>query len=301
MDDLRRLRLLDELRRRGTQAAVGEALGFSPSTVSHHLAALEAEIGVPLLVPDGRRVRLTQQGEVLADHVEAILGAAERARAAVAASMAEVAGTVRIAAFQTAALRIVPRVLASLAADHPGIRVQLRHMETEEALPALEGRELDVVVGEQYPGFGLPRPNGLTHEIVRADPLRLVVPPGWRPPHPAAGPGLSALRDMAWAMEPGWAASRRWATARCRAAGFEPDVRYETSDLLLQAELVRGGHAAAFLPDLVDPPSLGVDVLAGEPEDARQIVLVMREAAAADPALRACRAALLDAARAAPS
>ena len=49
MLDLRRLRLLRELARRGTIAAVAEALSYSPSAVSQQLAALEKEAGVRLL------------------------------------------------------------------------------------------------------------------------------------------------------------------------------------------------------------------------------------------------------------
>ena len=59
MLDLRRLRLLRELARRGTITAVAEALSYSPSAVSQQLAALEKEAGVRLLEPVGRRLRLT--------------------------------------------------------------------------------------------------------------------------------------------------------------------------------------------------------------------------------------------------
>ncbi|GAA4374330.1 hypothetical protein GCM10023152_17010 [Agromyces bauzanensis] len=57
--DVRRLRLLVELSRRGTLAAVAEALSYSPSSVSQQLSLLEREAGVPLLVQVGRRVQLT--------------------------------------------------------------------------------------------------------------------------------------------------------------------------------------------------------------------------------------------------
>lgn len=49
MLDLRRLRLLRELARRGTIAAVAEAFSYSPSAVSQQLATLERETGVRLL------------------------------------------------------------------------------------------------------------------------------------------------------------------------------------------------------------------------------------------------------------
>jgi len=80
MLDLRRLRLLRELARRGTIAAVAEALSFSPSAVSQQLSTLEKETGVRLLEPAGRRVRLTAQAELLVAHAEVLLEEMERAR-----------------------------------------------------------------------------------------------------------------------------------------------------------------------------------------------------------------------------
>lgn len=51
-------------------------------------------------------------------------------------------------------------------------------------------------------------------------------------------------------MEPEGTAPRHWAMTLCRNAGLEPDVRFETTDLLLHQRLVEQKHAAAFLPDL---------------------------------------------------
>ena len=66
--DLHRLRLLRELRDRGTLAAVAEALAYSPSAISQQLAVLAKEAGQSLVEPAGRGVRLTVAGEVLAEH-----------------------------------------------------------------------------------------------------------------------------------------------------------------------------------------------------------------------------------------
>src|SRR5258708_14672325 len=73
MLDVRKLRLLRELAHRATIAAVAEALCYSPSAVSQQLAALEREVGVPLLRRSGRRVTLTPAGAALAEQTEAVL------------------------------------------------------------------------------------------------------------------------------------------------------------------------------------------------------------------------------------
>src|ERR671928_175901 len=68
-----RLRLLRELRERGTIAAVADALQFTPSAVSQQLAMLERETGVRLLERAGRGVRLTDPALVLVEHAGALL------------------------------------------------------------------------------------------------------------------------------------------------------------------------------------------------------------------------------------
>src|SRR3982750_1909280 len=73
MLDLRRLRLLRELRERGTIAAVADALSYTPSAVSQQLTQLEREAGVPLLERVGR-------GGRVADAPPRPPGAGERAR-----------------------------------------------------------------------------------------------------------------------------------------------------------------------------------------------------------------------------
>src|SRR5215212_1761958 len=137
MLDLRRLRLLRELRERGTIAAVADALSYTPSAVSQQLAALEREAGVPLLERVGRGVRLTDAAHRLAAHTDDVLARLEQAEAELAAASGAVHGRVRIAAFQTATRSLVAPVLRMLSDSNEGLRVELVVMEAEEALPLL--------------------------------------------------------------------------------------------------------------------------------------------------------------------
>jgi DNA-binding transcriptional LysR family regulator len=94
-----------ELKRRGILAAVATALSYAPSSVSQQLSQLETEVGVTLLEPVGRRVRLTAQAEILVALTEAVLERLERAEADVAASLTDLTGALHIASFQPAARR----------------------------------------------------------------------------------------------------------------------------------------------------------------------------------------------------
>ncbi|GAA0396228.1 LysR family transcriptional regulator [Streptomyces luteireticuli] len=294
--DLHRLRLLRELKHRGTLAAVAAALSYSPSTVSQQLSQLESEAGVRLLEPAGRRVRLTEQAEILVAHTEAVLERLERAEADIAASATGLTGTLRVAAFQTAALALLPAALTRLHTAHPGLRVHLTQSEPEQALPALLARDFDLVVTEEFPGRPHPRTDGLEREPLCDDALRLALPPGTDAPSaPAAA--LRALAGHPWAMEPEGSAARHWTVTLCREAGFEPDVRFESPDLLLHLRLVEQGHAAALLPDLVHggrPPAVPLRPLPGGP--VRALSTAVRRGRGGHPAIRACRAALREAA-----
>ncbi|MET8976947.1 LysR substrate-binding domain-containing protein [Streptomyces sp. NPDC004539] len=289
MFDLHRLRLLRELKHRGTLAAVAAALSYAPSSVSQQLSQLEAEVGVPLLEPVGRRVRLTEQAEILVAHTEAVLERLERAEADIARSLTDLTGTVRVASFQTAALALVPAALGLLRAEHPHLRVHVTHMEPEVALPALQARDFDLVLAEEYPGVPGRRPADLEQEDLFADPLRLAAPLDSAAPRLPAS--LGSLSDHPWVMEPEGTPARHWAVTRCREAGFEPDVRFETTDLLLHVRLVEEGHAAAFLPDLVwrgHSPTVPLRRL----PDERRVFTVVRKGRSGHPAIVACREAL---------
>ena len=62
---------------------------------------------------------------------------------------------------------------------------------------------------------------------------------------------LAAASARPWVLEPEGTASREWAEQLCRQAGFEPDVRFETADLMAHIRLIRSGNAVGVLPDLV--------------------------------------------------
>src|SRR5919199_4947066 len=150
MLELRRLRLLSELRQRGTIAAVADALQFTPSAVSQQLSILERESGVRLLERAGRGVRLTDAALVLADHADALLERVARAESDLAAAAGTVAGRARIAGFESVALRLALPAMEALAVSAPRLRCELVEAEPEQALPALSVGDIDLVLGDEW-------------------------------------------------------------------------------------------------------------------------------------------------------
>ncbi|HZX03245.1 LysR substrate-binding domain-containing protein [Kribbella sp.] len=287
MYNVNRLRMLREVRVRGTLAAAAEALGLNPSSVSHQLSLLEREVGVPLLEPVGRKVRLTAEALILVEHTEHILRHLEEAEAEIAAAHDAVRGRVRIATFQTAAHTVIPEAVRALAAAHPALDVQVSHIPVQDALPALIARDFDVVLQEEFPGQPQVQPAGVETAAVARDPLWLLVP--------AASPGsLAEVAARPWVMEPVGTPARRWAESTCRRAGFEPAVAFESTDVLLHVRLVAAGAAVALVPGLVlracDTTAVQTRALEGDP--ARTISIAVRRGSANAPAIAAVRDAL---------
>ncbi|WP_405374433.1 MULTISPECIES: LysR family transcriptional regulator [unclassified Microbacterium] len=289
MFDLHRLRLLHEFALRGTIADVAAALSYSASTVSQHLSLLEREAGAPLFEPDGRRMRLTAHGRLLAEHAARAIEADE-AIALELQSSPRTRPLVRIAVMPTAAEALVPHALSLLADRLPHLRVEMTERAPEEALFELAARTFDLVVAEQYPGHTRELRPGIVRELLGSDPIRLVLPPG----DDAAS--LADLRDRPWVMEPAGTAVHQWSVQQCRAAGFEPDVRHVATDLIAHVRLVAAGHAVALLPDLVWSGERDSVRLVDLPEaPVREIFAAMRSSSRESVAVTAVRQALGDA------
>jgi DNA-binding transcriptional LysR family regulator len=294
MLNLSRLRTLHELARLGTVGAVARSLAYSPSAVSQQLAQLEKEAGARLTEQVGRRLVLTDAGRVLAEHAAVLLEGVERAEADLAATRPVLSGVLRVASFQSVMLSLIPPALTVLSAQHPDLQIEVHQREVEPAYAGLLAHEFDLVLGEEYPGIDDPHRPGVQREPLLEDPLLLAVPPEGPWSAPAA---LEDLEGASWTADPESVMPGRWMRSHLRSRGIEPRIRFETIDLLLQAHLVRSGHAVAIIPGLVAREHLGrarLHELSGSPR--RQIHTAVRSGRRDHPATRALRTALAEAA-----
>ncbi|KEP73802.1 LysR family transcriptional regulator, partial [Microbacterium sp. SUBG005] len=194
---------------------------------------------------------------------------------------------VRVAVMQSAAHGLLPRALDALAESEPQLRIEVAELAPEEGLFEVAARGFDLAVAEQYPGHTREHREGLERGLLGRDAIRLAVAPD------DAARRLDDLRDRSWVMEPVGTAARQWATQQCRAAGFEPDVRFEMADLTAHVRLVASGHAVGMIPDLVfagESPPVRLVGLPGEPR--REVFTAVRRGTADRPGVRAVRAAL---------
>jgi DNA-binding transcriptional LysR family regulator len=304
MLDLRRLRLLRELKQRGTIAAVADALQFTPSAVSQQLAMLEREAGVRLLERAGRGVRLTDAAMVLVDHAEALLERAALAEADLAAAAGTVAGRGRIAGFESVALRLAIPAMRSLARDAPRLRCELVEAEPEQALPALALGDVDLVLGDEWQHQPLRLPEGVERLDLFPDPVHLLLParhPATRRHHEAIP--IAELAGEAWTTGHAGMGWDQMTHRTCRAlGGFDPDIRHRTNDATVSVALVARGLAVTLLPDLALAGRYpGVEMRSiAEGSVSRSIFVTARAADTTRPSTQALLAAVRDAAAALP-
>ena len=135
--DLQTIRIVRAIADTGTITGAARLLGYSQPAVSQHVQRAEVRLNLPLVTRAGRSVRLTEAGTVLARHALTIASALEAASGDLADLSGLRTGTVRLAAFPTASSTIVPRLLAGMAREHPGLRVKYVEAQPPEAVAML--------------------------------------------------------------------------------------------------------------------------------------------------------------------
>lgn len=286
--DWRKLRLLDELDRRGTIAATAEALHLTPSAVSQQIAGLARDIGVPLLERRGRTVVLTGQARLLLSHAEDMRELAERTRSALDSWADGTAGYVRVASLTTGITALVAPVLARLRRERPELTLRVINREPEEALSLLDAGEAEIIVTVDYPGAPS-RQDARYHRVDLIDDIMDAVLPA---DHPLASQPSVNLTDLATEPWVGAAASDPCGyivNGICAMAGFTPDIQHLTQEWDAVAALVAAGAGVSLIPRSAQPlriPGLAVLPVTGAPAT-RPLFALLRAGTETDPAIAA--------------
>ena len=287
MIDLVRLRALHAVASYGTVLAAGEALHCTPSAVSQQLAKLERETGATLVEKDGRRLRLTEAGRVLARHAEKVLATVDEAEAALAAHRDTVVGRLTVAAFATACRALLPYALHRLASEHPQLSTGLVEVHPHEGLEMLHRGHVDLAVLDDWPAVALRYPNGVAHVELGWDVADLIVPIGHRFGDTVP---LARLGEERWIAAKAGDVCLEWLLRVL--PGVQPD--FHVAEFETQLTLIAAGLGVAVIPRLARSTELppGVRVVRVTPEPRRRIVVAWREASAARPAVQAAVKAL---------
>ncbi|HEY8717413.1 LysR family transcriptional regulator [Pengzhenrongella sp.] len=245
--DPRRLGLLLELSRRGSMREVAEATGVATSTVSQQLAVLAREAGATLIEPDGRRVRLTPAGKRLAGHAVTILAAIEAAQADLDPS-AEASGTVRVAAFATAARDALLPVVRALLRDHPLVRLHIHEHEPEESLNFLAADQVDLALTYDFNLAPFTFDRALVTRPLWTTEWSLAVPDSGTRPVGDSLATFAHFRGWEWVVNSRGTSDTDVIRTVASLAGFTPMIGHQADSLELVQDIVAAGLAVGLLP-----------------------------------------------------
>jgi DNA-binding transcriptional LysR family regulator len=239
---LRDLEIFLEFSQTEHMGQAAEALGTSVPSIQRAVRVLEVQLGIPLVERDGRRVRLLRAGRVLAEHASRVLRSRADAIEAALAASGRKQMTLRIGHMFSLGLSVVPGYIASVLAQEPGTRVQLRHGPTHALIAALLAGEIDAA-------FVAPCPNepdlavtplfteGVLLAVAADDPLAS-----------AASVELARLRDRAFIALPQGSGSRYDLVQACARAGFTPKITVEVGDMYTLEGAVGAGLGVSIVP-----------------------------------------------------
>ncbi len=243
--ELRHLITLRALATTGSFHGAADELEYTQSAVSQHLAALEAIVGARLVERSrGRRtIALTEAGQLLLRHSEAIVARLHAAQADLAAYAEGAAGLLRVGTYQSVGHRILPELVRRFTAAWPGVEIKLTESASDDALVGLVERgELDLT----FAIYPLPAGPFATVQLLH-DPYVVIVPtesPMARRRRPPSLEEITALPLIGFRQ----CRSTEVAEAHLRSMGLAPKFVFRSDDNGTVQGLVAAGVGAALVP-----------------------------------------------------
>lgn len=142
--DLESLSLLVRIAALGSVSRAARERGTSQQAASTRLAALERELGIPLLVRTRQGTRPTDDGMLVVEWATVLLEAASVFESATAALQATSRTSLRIAASMTIAEHLAPHWLVTLRATDPALRIELTAQNSSAVLQSVRGGTADI-------------------------------------------------------------------------------------------------------------------------------------------------------------
>ena len=271
--DQQRLAIFLAVTEAGSMSRAAVELRFSPAAVSQHVAALERQVGVPLLIRHARGVRTTAAGGVLARRAAELAQHLDRVERELEDLVRDAGDELRLGIFTSATIGLLPRVLESFA-TRSRAHLVVHELDAHLSADGLRNGRLDVaVVFDDVSGPELDiRDLHLTE--IGADPFDVMLPAD----HPLAGQQQVALEDLRaerWILPHGDVCARL-VRRSCRAAGFEPRLGTSSDDFTAVRRLTASHLGVAAVPRLAGHHSdLDVVIVPLDPAPTRTLYLAV--------------------------
>lgn len=249
MLDLKRLRVLREVAEQGSFSAAADELHVSQSAVSQQISALEAEVGVPLLIRLRGGPQLTEAGTLLVSHADAAICRLEEAERELSELAGLCKGELRMMSFSSANASLVTRAARGFRDRHPSVRLNLSEADPEDSLPALKRGTIDLALAYDFELESIEDDRDLVATHLLDEDMHVALPLD----HPLADESaieLGRLSEETWLCGSSESSCRRLTVSSCERAGFKPDVAYESNDYTAMQALVAAGMGVTLIPDL---------------------------------------------------
>jgi DNA-binding transcriptional LysR family regulator len=250
MLDVRRMRVLREVAQRGSFSAAAEALSFTQSAVSQHVAALEREVGMRLLERGRSGPKLTDAGRSLVAHTDAVLCRLDEAERDLAAIAGLEGGELRLASFPSASATLVTEAVAAFVERYPKVAMAVVEAEPEESLPMLAAGDLDIAIVFDYPDFPADTAQADLDLVPLLTESMYVALPEAHKLSGAESIRIADLAEDAWLCGVGPSSCSDVVKSVCREAGFQPRIAFESDDYNVLQGYVAAGLGVTLLPDL---------------------------------------------------
>jgi DNA-binding transcriptional LysR family regulator len=246
--DLRQLRTFVSVAELGTVAKAAEQLHVAQPALSRQIAALEAELGVPLFDRVRGRLMLSGPGERLLVDCRSLLNYARDLREQAQAMRRPDAGVLKVAASPHFLENIFPQFLRRYEARFPEVRVQMMDHVGAASLALIER-------GEIHLAQGTPSMIGPGQQHIATDPLVVVeMLAAFTPSLPMGQSGSIEILELAPypLLQTGTQyVIRRTFDAACRLAGFDPNTALESLSPHALLAMAEAGHGIAIVPSAV--------------------------------------------------
>jgi DNA-binding transcriptional LysR family regulator len=248
MLDVRRLRVFREVARCGSFSAAAESLGYTQPAISRHVALLERETGATLLERRPSGVRLTDAGELLVAHADAILARLRDAEEDLDALLGLRAGRLRMSTLSSAAATLIPLAIVEFRDRLPDVELSVAMVEPFSVLTQLRTGEVDLVLCNDENYLERPEVDGI---LLFEEPLLVAIPRGHRLAS-RRHVRLGELAEERWMLGTANACpdAARFVRA-CHSEGFDPKIAFHHDDYGAILGFVAAGVGVAPVPEMV--------------------------------------------------
>jgi LysR family cyn operon transcriptional activator len=262
-----------------TRAA--ESLYVSQPTLSSHIQQLEEELGCPLFDRLGRRVRLTEAGQLLLDHARNAIREVELSKERIAELHGLLRGTLRVGTTHVFSQYLIPISLAAYIAAYPNIHVLVQWCSSPEL-------ERSVLTGTVDLGLAFlpPESDEIEYEVLLSDEVVLVVS-NQHPLAARAAVSISELGDLPLVLLSAGLNTRRLVDVRFAKENISPKILLEMNDIPALLTIAETGNAGTFVSRRLVVAHPDLHPISLRPKLVRSAGILRRKGVHLSPAARA--------------